>query len=151
MKKMMLLYILIYTVKFSISNLPEWNLENSAISLLSGDENSYQYLVKEKNENYMNAKLLKYISIRDGTTTNNNWVEVTGKENRGVSFQNLESVHAINYKSIICPRGKFHPYYIDNNKLKEWKLGDFNEDWDLKCYQHNNEELFIVAYLQSRK
>ena len=39
MKKMMLLYLLIYTIKFSISNLPEWNLEKSAISLLSGEEN----------------------------------------------------------------------------------------------------------------
>ena len=142
MEKMMLLYILIYTVKFSISNLPEWNLENSAIPLLSGEENSHKYVVKEKDENYMNVKLFKYISIKDGITKNDNWVEVTNIniENNGVSFQNLESVHAINYKSIICPRGKFHPYYIDNNQLKEWKLGDFNEDWDLKCYQHNNED-----------
>ena len=133
MKEIILLYLLLYTVKFSISNLPEWNLENSAIPLLTGEENFHRYVVKEKDENYMNVKLLKYISIKDGITKNDNWVEVTNIyiENNGVSFQNLESVHAINYKSIICPRGKFHPYYIDNNKLKEWKLGDFNEDWDL--------------------
>ena len=150
MKKMMLLYLLIYTIKYSISNLPEWNLEKSAISLLSGEENSYQYTIKEKNENYMNAKLLKYISIRDGTTTNNNWVEVENKENRGVSFQNLESVHNLYDKYIICPKGKFHPYYYDsNNNLAEWKPGGFNdnEEWDLKCFQHNNGNLFIVAYL----
>ena len=152
MKEILSLYLLLFTIKFSISNLPEWSLESSAISLLSGEENSYEYLVKEKEENYMHTKLLKYISIRDGTTTNNNWVEDSEKGNRGVSFQNIESVHAINSKSIICPKGKFHPYYYDSNKdLQEWNLGSFNEDWDLKCYQHNSGSLFIVVYLMKNK
>ena len=149
MKEIILLYLLLYTVKFSISNLPEWNLENSAISLLVGTENKYQYLVKEKNEHDMNTKLFKYIAIKDGVTKNDNWVEVPYKENNGVNFENLGSVHYINPKNIICPRGKFHPYYYNNNNLVEWKPGGFydNGDWDLKCYQHDIGNLFIVVYL----
>ena len=148
MKEIIFLFFLIYLANFSVANLPEWNLENSGISLLEGSENSYQYQITGKNENYMTAKLFKYISIQNDITTNNNWVEVTDKENRGVNFENIESVHNINDKYIICPKGKFHPLYYDSsNNLIEWKGGDFNENWDLKCYQHNSGNLFIVVYL----
>ena len=147
MKEILFICLILYLPKYSVANLPEWDLAHSSISLLQGDENSYEYQVIAKNENYMDAKLFKYIRINGAETTNNNWVEVTNKENVGVYFENIESVHNLYDKYIICPRGKFHPmYYASNNNIAEWKPTNFNENWDLKCYQHNSGNLFIVAY-----
>ena len=108
-------FIFIVSKNIIYSVVPIWDFYNSSIDLLSSDtshkfnvngENCYleKEIKRDSNNIISYKKYLIYI--------NNNKKEVE-YENISYYYQNI-----LGAPNLICPRGKFHPYDLDNNLNK---------------------------------
>ena len=148
-------YILIFHIlSYIFSDFQEWNFENASINLLT-EENNYEYsyiiynntisnyevtLTKNLNKNGNQIKEKNILSIINNNNQNEKYIN-------NVEWEDIDSIIYYNNILHICPKGTFHPYYLDNNELYNHTIYNFPEDideWDLKCYMNSN--LFIAIY-----
>ena len=154
-----ILYILTCLFSYTFSIIPNWNFENSSINLF-GSETSYSYLVSHREiyniylEQYKNLTIVGNNIIELNKFTYKNYTEDNYRKYYEdhlygpifIEFDNIESVYN-QYISgkVICPKGKYHLYGIDQ---KDYIIpNDFIEkgDWELKCYMHKSK-YFLLFY-----
>ena len=153
-----------------ISIIPNWNLGNSAKNILT--ENSYTYTITHREMYGLIAKLNKTIvrSTEDQKITHKNDFYVKIKLEDGdnenspftkyedAKFENIESFYKLDDRKIICPIGKHQPIHIidvdeTNINLEEIDNADINKtnEWDLKCYRHNEGYFFTYYFMNGDK
>ena len=147
MECLLALFILSNIIIFSKGIIPLWNLENSAINLLSSST-EYTYIVVDRELYGMKVKLTKTIKKTETGISHENFLSVNGGTPFKVDFENIESFYNINSKYIICPKGK-NKLYSATDKAYFEPTGFYNSgNWDLKCYKHNTK-YFVVMYLMN--
>ena len=137
-------FIFIVSKNIIYSVVPIWDFYNSSIDLLSSDT-SHKFNVNGENcylEKEIKRDSNNIISYKKYLIYNNNKKEVE-YENISYYYQNI-----LGATNLICPRGKFHPYDLDNNLNK---TNNFEEktDWDLKCLNHKIGH-FLIFYLNNK-
>ena len=99
------------------------------------DSLTQDIVIYEESKDNITVKLIKRI-----TTTTKYYLTVNNDTETEVKFENIGSFYNVDNKTIICPKGKFHPVDYNNNNLTEIIPESFNitGDWNLKC--NLNEE-----------
>ena len=138
-------FIILFSVSLEI--IPNWNLDASAIKLLSSD-GSITYPVVDREMYGMKVKLTKNITKNGNSITQTNSLSIGGGTAFIVDFENIESFYNLNGINIICPKGKYHPYDATNNVYFQPSGFEIKGDWDLKCYKHNTN-YFLAFYLMN--
>ena len=145
-------YIFLYFLSFSSQN---DNIQNNIPYLgenLLLNSSNYEYIIfKEKNEK-IEVNLIGKITKEGNKIKSKNYLVINNKEEINVQFEDIGSVHILNDKIIICPRGKYHPVEYYNGDLKEIIPLKFieNGNWDLKCKFDENDKLKLF-YLMNGK
>ena len=160
MKALLFLNLLLST----LSIIPNWNLKNSSKDLLTS--NTYTYTITHREMYNLIGKLDKTIerSTSDNSITHKNTLYIKNDDNSNaktidnVTFENIESLYKMkdgddNFRRILCPIGKHHPINIDSNPFQENDNSDIddNNEWDLKCYNHNEGHFFIYYFMNGEK
>ena len=146
--KLFLLYFLYFQlISFSISIIPIWNFENSAINLFSSSTED-SFVVCEREMYDLNLKLERKLE-KDGEQKN--IIYFFNVEKGDVPWEDIESFYKINSTEFICPKGKYH-MHIYNNDIQEFQevIPDSfseDEDWDLQCYYQKDQSYMFVAYI----
>ena len=122
------IFIFFYIIEISISILPIWNLKNSSKDLI-GTGNSHEYTIANRHMYELTITLKKKILKSDGKITHQNTLDITGKSNIKVDFEDIESfygqsVNGATRKNIyvLCPRGNFNPINPFNNQYLIYKI-----------------------------
>ena len=108
--------IFIFFTKDSIEIIPNWNLDSSAIKLLSSS-GSITYTVVDREMYSVKVKLDKTITKTGNAITQINYLSVNGGTSNVVEFENIESFYHINGIDIVCPKGSYHPYDATNKNI----------------------------------
>ena len=149
MNKKIYLFIFFYLFLQVLAVIPEWNLSSAGKDLL-GSSSEYTYTINHRYLFNHNMELKKTITKSDtGEITSKNYVTLDGTT-KEVKFEQVESYYYLyNSKYIICPQGSFHPYdFTEGVELKPDE--NFSgENWDLKCYLHENAKYLLVFYLMN--
>ena len=147
---MTIYFIFINLIFFTLSVLPNWNLEKSSINLLPSNVNSWEYTITHRQMYDLEALLKKKITRSDdGTITHKNTLTI-GTVNKGdVSFENIESFYkkSDDGRQLLCPMGSYDPINLDDMKEIPNNI-DKNQKWNLKCYNHN-QGYFFTYYLNN--
>ena len=144
---------------FLISNLfltcfsiiPLWNLKLSSIDLLQ-NRNNHIYTINEKEMYGLKVKLQRNIyKSTDGKLKYENELFIDNNSKGKVDFENIESFYKYDQIhlsfSLLCPMGKYHPFYINNmEQIINHNLDQSDIDWNLKCYYHRTN-FFFAFYL----
>ena len=148
-----------------ISPIPNWYLDNQALDYFPEGTTytSWDIWTYNNNNDGINVQL-KVTMTKDRTTnkvTTKNYVIIYEGDNKKaeqeVSFNDIHSHHTNQLKNnlIICPKGKFHPYYFnDNYNYKGFLIPpNFIEfgDWDLRCFKHITGHFLIFYRFNSYK
>ena len=152
------LYFILFLNCIIITNqiVHKWNLENSSVNLFSS-VNSTTITEFEKTKNDLYVKLEKVITKLNNSIIYNKLLTVTYEDTEvfygNVDFEGIESIHRLENKNIICPKGKYHPFYFYDNTFSSYGFeysNTFQEkgDWELKCYNYN-DDYFLVFYLMN--
>ena len=154
MKALLLLNLLLS----ALSIIPNWNLKNCSKNLLTTD--SYTYIVTDREMYNLIGILNKTIERKpDNSITHKNTLYITNKDEtttltfNNVNFENIESLYKLeDGRRIVCPMGKHHPINIDNLFQENDNTDiDDNNEWDLKCYNHNEGYFFIYYFMNGEK
>ena len=154
MKALILLNLLLS----ALSIIPNWNLKNCSKNLLTTD--SYTYIVTDREMYNLIGILNKTIERKpDNSITHKNTLYITNKDENttltfnNVNFENIESLYKLkDGRRIVCPMGKHHPINIDNLFQENDNTDiDDNNEWDLKCYNHNEGHFFIYYFMNGEK
>ena len=94
-----------------------------------------EYVIYEESKDNTTVKLIKRITKIDDSTTIKYYLTVNNDKEKEVKFENIGNFYNVDNKTIICPKGKFHPIDYNNNNLIEIIPESFNitGDWNLKC------------------
>ena len=150
--------ILLLTLFFATREIiPIWNLTSSSENLLTSDSKTYTIT---KREMYNLIGELEKTITRDseGKITHKNTLKLTnsGETNtktiEDVQFENIESLYKFTDRRIVCPIGKHHPIKVDDN-FEEIDNSDIDDDneWDIKCYNHNEGYFFVYYFMNGEK
>ena len=138
--------------KLSQEIVPVWDIDSSAINLLSGTKTEEKYAVVDKNLYSVHAYLEKTITKNDTGIFHSNTLKMDSGEAIPVDFENIESFYKINNNVyIVCPKDKHQLYDATNKQYFEPK--DFVEkgNWDLKCYKHNTGYFLVFYFMNGEK
>ena len=119
------LYFILFLNCIIITNqiVHKWNLENSSVNLFSS-VNSTTITEFEKTKNDLYVKLEKVITKLNNSIIYNKLLTVTYEDTEvfygNVDFEGIESIHRLENKNIICPKGKYHPYYFYDNTFSSY-------------------------------
>ena len=157
--------IFLYLVLSTISIIPNWNLKDSSKDLLPTGTNTYTYTITHRLMYNLIGKLDKTITRSGSSITHSNTLYInnegdsTTKTFNSVNFENIESLYKLatsdgddnNGKRFLCPIGKHHPIDVDSSSFSEIDNTaiDGNNEWDLKCYNHNEGSHFFVYYFMN--
>ena len=148
----LLLFLNLVLKVFSI--VQNWEFESSTIDLLSIRTWQTTPAFDGRKDN-THVTLYKYFDKNDdGSIIYKNYLDVyEGTEhifNGEVFFDQIGSFHYYAGDHIVCPRGKYHPMYFQNNECTTLNLNNFqsNGDWELKCIHHSTD-YFLVFYLMN--
>ena len=146
MKKILSFILFIGLIAFIFSQVPVWNLSNSAINLLE-NSNSFNYQIYENYD--IGFKLIKEIK-----KTNNEISQQNSVEYRDIAFnttwEGIQQIYEIEGTIYVCPTGKNHLSEYDNNGFKELIEEEFKneKDWDFTCnYLAKDKNIIFASYL----
>ena len=118
--KFIVLIIFLNSLFFTFSIVQNWNFENSSKDLLSPSGYVSVRVIEETTDN-LYVKLFKYIGKESGSIVYKNYFTFkyyseTVYNDKLVPFDKIGSYHHFENDNIICPKGKYHPYYFYNDK-----------------------------------
>jgi hypothetical protein len=145
----MIIIFLIFNFLITVfSIIPLWNLENTAINLLS-DGNEYKYLTYLSIIDSKIIKVEKTILKIGDSITETNTIYIGDDNGIQVNWEHIESIYYISDIIYICPKGKYHMNKYENGGFTEMKSNSFSceEDWELLCYHQINKNYMFVSYL----
>ena len=133
----MKIYILLIFILFfkTYSVIPIWDFPSQSIDLFASQNNQFIYTTYHSSTNDIKLKLdKKFIRGDDGIITYKNVLTI-GSEIKEVPFDDIESFYwdKLGCNTLICPKGKYHPYCFDSNKNIINNTFVENGNWELKC------------------
>ena len=140
MKFFLFLFLILNYLNSVLLIIPEWDLSSSSIELKIDEP----YTVDDRFLIDCRMKMEKKI-IRDdsGNLIIKNYVTM-GSTTKGVNFDYVESFYNLS-GNIVCPRGKYHPYDLNNEKDIDLKF-EGGDNWDLSCYLQKEDTHFFFAF-----
>ena len=139
------LFLIINLLNEIFSIVPVWNFYNSAVDLLSSSSQYISYV------NGDNCQIKKIIQKNNDIITYQKYLIYNSNEEEK-DFENANVITSTVFGStnLVCPRGKFQPYYFGTST--EVKNSNFQgeKDWDLKCFNHQNG-CFLIFYLNNKE
>ena len=145
----MIIFLFINLLVSTFLVIPNWNIEKTSINLLDSS-NTKVYDITHREMYGLKVRLEKTITKLDNgkiihfnVLYSNNTPSFTN-----VSYENIESFYLINGKKILCPIGKYDPINLETNSEIENSNKDENDDFEIKCYSHN-EGYFFVFYFRN--
>jgi len=126
-----------------------WDFEKTAINLLS-DSDSYNYTITQGNVNNTEFRLKKIITKKGNNITHKNILYIDQNPGIEVNFEDIDKFYNIKGVNYICPTGKnYMLIYNKNNSLSEKIPKDFNsnDNWELKCYYHEEKDILLTFFL----
>ena len=150
---MIFLILFFYLINQFFSFLPIWNLSNSAINLLSSSYN-HTYIINDISLYLTRIILKKIIKKTSYGVNHSNFLSINKGQEIEVNFEGINVFIDFSYfiwgdkkNKIICPRGNFNIYDIEQKIF--FKPNNFkdNGNWNLICdikYQH-----FFYFYLNN--
>ena len=156
MEKIISLIIIFTLLNIYISYIPNWNLEGEVFSLFSSDSQTETEFTISTFGIY-NVKQ-KIIRNNDGTFTKKNYLYYQDTFIKEVDFEEVggyfENVNFkidgnIQQKTVICPKGSFHPYFSDGTQISVTSFTDTGQKWDLKCF-HNGDANYFLAFYKNK-
>ena len=150
-------YIFLGIISYVFSIIPNWNFTNSAINLFSSNS-TIEYQVSYRGMYCLIIELYKKLTKSGNNITEQNYIRCytyIGVDQStlipyggpmNVDFDDIESLYNehVNGK-VICPKGKYHLYYINEERFIIPQGFVENGNWDLKCYMHKTEN-FLLFY-----
>ena len=135
-------------ISLFICAIPNWKYDNIAIELTDSE---LQYTICTKELSGVTAVTKKKITRTSNSISYKNYISVDGGTEQEVGFECVESPYkgVLGTTYLVCPKSKYHPYDYTKKKYIKPTNNPFEngDDFEIKCYQHNNEGYFIVAYL----
>ena len=147
--KIILSFILfVGLIAFIFSQVPVWNLSNSALNLLLENSTFFKYTIYNNSD--IGFYLIKEINKISDEISQNNYVEF--KDNRfNTIWEGIHHVYQIEGTTYVCPTGKNYLSEIDNNEFKELYESKLNEqEWDFTCDYLDNIKGIFLSYLHSK-
>ena len=143
-----IIILILFSSKIISSEIPTWNFSNISIDLLSSSS-SYEYIIYNKKEFNTIITLKKIITKNMNLITTENYLTINTTTKK-VLFENIDSfyINKLGYSIIICPKGNFHPYDFINEQEIIPEGFEANNEWDLKCYEHDTG-YFMIFYLMN--
>ena len=142
MKVFIIIFLFLNFFYYSLTVVPIWNIESATINL----ENSFSYnTLKFGSSSFIGNGLsgsLRKELIKDGDSiTKKNYLKINDWSEFAISYEDIDSGHFVTSqnKLVVCPKGKYHPYVVDNQIFYKLDIGSGFEEkgnWDLKCYYH---------------
>ena len=154
-QNLIFIFVFLNSILISISLVHNWNFENSAIDLLSSSD-YHSIKVLEDTKDGLYVKLYKYIAKENGEVVYKKYLTISYNSTNiydglEVDYDDIESYHRFDGDNIICPKGKYHPFYYYEGGYSSLNPSytDLTEngDWELKCFVRNG--YFIVFYLMN--
>ena len=110
------IFVLLNSIFFSICVVQNWNFNNSAIDLLSASDPLSLPVIEETNSDGLFVKLYKYLAKTSTGVDYKHYLTIsyggtTIYDGLEVGYDNIGSYHHFGDDNIVCPRGKYHPYY----------------------------------------
>jgi hypothetical protein len=146
MKRILSFILFIGLIAFIVSQVPVWNLSNSAINLL---ENSTSFNYKIYSKTNPNLNLIKEIKKTNNEISQQNYIEFKDKI-INTTWEGIQQIYEIDGITYVCPTGKNHLSEYDNNGFKELIDEEFKneKDWDFTCnYLANEKNIIFASYL----
>ena len=146
------IFLILYSIKISLTFVPNWNLEGSSIDLLKSG--TYEKIIFEGKMNNINIQFKKVFIKEENTVLQNNYLIIEGGSAKKVNWDNIENIYKINGNYYICPKGREYLYkYNENEPEKSVKMNpkefDKNINWELKCYYQPDNKWLFTAFLNS--
>ena len=141
------IFIFINLINIIHSVVPIWNFNNIAVDLLYS-ETHHEFTTYGENCNI--HKIINKNS--DNSISYKKYLYYNGNNKGEVNYESVsyyfENKNALGVSNLVCPRGKSHPYDLDESVNK---TNNFEEraDWDLKCFNHNSG-YFLIFYLANK-
>ena len=145
----MIFFIFLNLLVSTFLIIPNWNLKNAAVNLLSSSDTK-KYVVSHRTMYGLIAKLEKTITkLSNGTIIHQNTLTLNDTPTTTtVSYESIESLYKKDGKKILCPKGKYDPVNLEtNSEIKNYNK-DEDGDFELKCYLHS-EGYFFVYYFRN--
>ena len=146
MKRIVSFILFIGLITFIFTQVPVWDLSNSAINLL---ENSTSFNYKIYSNTNPSLNLTKEIRKINDEISQQNYVEF--KDNiLNTTWEGIQQVYEIDGTTYVCPTGNSHLSEYDSNGFKELIEEEFKneKDWDFTCnYLANDKNIIFVSYL----
>jgi len=146
MKRIVSFILFIGLITFIFTQVPVWNLSNSAINLL---ENSTSFNYKIYSNTNPSLNLTKEIRKINDEISQQNYVEF--KDNiLNTTWEGIQQVYEIDGTTYVCPTGNSHLSEYDSNGFKELIEEEFKneKDWDFTCnYLANDKNIIFASYL----
>ena len=142
--KLINVYYLLILIKISLTIIPLWNFNSSAIDLLTDAYNHiHEYYVAD-NRDVLGKKfsLKKKIYIENNEVKQKNYLFIEEMYYGIVNYDDIESVYYNHKKDsyYVCPKGKYNPYSYPKgtDELNENDVDNSTINWHLSCFlQHN--------------
>ena len=150
-------FLLIFSSIITIFSLiPKWDLSKAGINLLNSQTYKYVVLYKVSDEG-VELNMTRTIYYEDDEVKYYNTIfmsyDYKNFITKNVPFDYVQSFYRINEKYILCPKGRHHPYNLNEDKEEIPK--NFEEkaikDWDLKCFMLNDDYLLIFYLINGNK
>ena len=143
--------LILCLTKFIKAPIPNWDFNSQSISLDLSSSEGYGYTIYDKYGYDIQVTLRKSIKIENGEVVSKNYLKVGTNDEIEVDFEDIDSHYTsrYGYEILICPKGKFHPYYFNGKKYIVPSGFVDNGDWDLRCYDHKSGH-FLVFYFQNK-
>ena len=149
MKRILSFILLVELFILIFSQVPVWNLSNSAINLLLDNSTPFKYTIY-KNDT-MNFILTKEIKKTNEDITQQNYVEFNGNI-FNTTWEGIHQIYKIGENIYVCPTGKDHLSKYNGNQFEKFyepKIS-IEHDWDFTCnYLEKEKNILFISYLHS--
>ena len=153
MKYLIYSLLFFHSLIYITSIFDEWNFEKASYNLLKASNNyAYSHIIYNYSISDYDIILTKVINKADNSIDDNNFLEINDKINNdkysfNVDWEDIDNIIYYNNIIHICPKGRFHPYFLNNYELNNHNMYNFPDDvndWNLKCFLY--DDLFFAIY-----
>ena len=148
MKIILSLILFVELIEFIFSQVPVWNLSNSAINLLFENSTSFKYTIYDNSDIGLN--LIKVINKNSDEISQQNYIKFNNNI-FNTTWEGIHNVYQIEGTTYVCPTGKNYLSEYNNNEFKELYESKLDsQDWDFTCIYLDNIKGIFLSYLHSK-
>ena len=147
MKRILSFILSFGLIAFIFSQVPAWNLSNSAINILE-NSTSFNYTIFSNTNPKLN--LIKEIRKINDDIIQQNYIEFKEKI-LNTTWEGIHQVYIIDNIIYVCPTGKSYLSEYENNGFKEiYESEQGSQEWDFSCDYLDNIKGIFMSYLHTK-